>query len=279
MHVARTAESARSIARALPHPLGFVPTMGALHGGHLRLVERAGAENAAVAASIFVNPLQFGPHEDFARYPRAFDRDCETFERAGVSLVYAPSVEAMYPPRFSTSVNPGAVANRLEGVFRPGHFTGVATVVLKLVHAIEPATVYLGQKDAQQAAVLRAIAKDLDLAVSIVVVPTVREDDGLALSSRNAYLSPEQRAAAPSLHRALAHIACAVASGERNVANLLVQARGLLASPLAWEYLEIVDPQTFEPAAGFEAPALAVAAVRAGPTRLLDNEPIVWSAN
>ncbi len=197
MHVVRTPGSARAIARTLARPVGFVPTMGAIHAGHLALVERARRENASVAASVFVNPLQFGPGEDFERYPRALERDASLFERAGVDVLYVPTAARMYGPAFSTAVDVGALATTFEGAARPGHFVGVATVVLKLLNALEPTVLYLGQKDAQQVAVLRRMIDDLDLATSVVVSPTVREPDGLALSSRNAYLTPVERAAAP----------------------------------------------------------------------------------
>jgi len=266
-----TPSSARAVARTLPRPVGFVPTMGALHAGHLALVERAKAENASVVASIFVNPLQFGPHEDFSRYPRAFERDRELLAAHGAELLYAPSVERMYPPGFGFSIDPGALGARLEGARRPGHFAGVATVVAKLLHALEPTALYLGQKDAQQAAVLRAMIHDLDMPAHVVVVPTLREPDGLALSSRNAYLSPEQRAAAPSFQRALQAVAGAVSGGQENPARARAAGLGLLTPPLEWDYLEIVDPATFETVPRVVRPVLVVGAVSAGGTRLIDN--------
>lgn len=274
MHIVKTPGSARAIARTLARPVGFVPTMGALHAGHRSLIERSAAENASVVASIFVNPLQFGPHEDFDRYPRAFESDAAQLEAAGVAVLYAPSVERMYPPNFTTSIDVGALGARLEGERRPGHFAGVATVVAKLLHAIEPTSLYLGAKDAQQTAVLRAMVRDLDLATSIVVCPTLREPDGLALSSRNAYLTPQQRAAAPSLHRALDAIANAIARGERDPARARAAGEGLLEAPLAWDYLDIVDPVSFAPLESAAGPALVVAAARAGATRLLDNASV-----
>ena len=197
MQVVRTPGSARAIARTLARPVGFVPTMGALHAGHLALVDRARRENAAVVASIFVNPLQFGPHEDYSRYPRDFPRDAALLEERGVDLLYAPSVDRMYGPDFATTIDVGPVAAPFEGAARPGHFLGVATVVAKLLHAVEPTTLYLGQKDVQQTAVLRRMIEDLDLPVAPVVCRTVRESSGLALSSRNAYLSPQERRPEP----------------------------------------------------------------------------------
>lgn len=274
MHIVKTPGSARAIARTLVRPVGLVPTMGALHAGHLSLIERAAAENASVVASIFVNPLQFGPHEDFERYPRSFESDAALLEAAGVTLLYAPSAERMYPAGFTTSIDAGALGARLEGERRPGHFAGVASVVAKLLHAIEPTALYLGAKDAQQTAVIRAMVRDLDLATSVVVCRTTREPDGLALSSRNAYLTPEQRTAAPSLHRALDAIASAIALGERDRDRALAAGKDMLERPLVWDYLEIVDPVSFAPLESAAGPALVVAAARAGATRLLDNASV-----
>jgi pantoate--beta-alanine ligase len=271
MLVVETPSAALAAARRLPAPLGFVPTMGALHAGHLSLVERAARENASVAASIFVNPLQFGANEDFARYPRAFERDAALFEEAGVALLYAPSPATMYPPGFAVRIDPGPAANGFEGAARPGHFAGVATVVVKLLNALQPARLYLGQKDAQQVAVLRAVVRDLDLPVEVVVAPTWRESDGLALSSRNVYLSDEHRAAAPSLYRALDAVGRAIREGERDCAAAVRAGAALVESPLELEYLAVVDPDSFAP---LEAPAdgaLVVIAARAGATRLIDN--------
>jgi pantoate--beta-alanine ligase len=270
MQIVKTPASAHAVAATLARPLGLVPTMGALHAGHLRLLERARAENASVAASLFVNPLQFGRGEDFARYPRAFERDVAQFDAAGVDVLYAPAVEAMYPPGFATSIEVGAVGEGFEGAARPGHFTGVATVVAKLLHALEPTRLYLGQKDVQQTAVLRHLVRDLDMPVELVVVPTVREDDGLARSSRNAYLTPEQRAAAPSLHRALEAVAEAVGR-DPDARKAVASARTLLQAPLEWDYLDVVDADTFESLTECRPPAFVVGAARAGPTRLIDN--------
>jgi len=274
MQTVITPGSARAIARTLPRPLGFVPTMGALHAGHLALVERAKLENAAVVASIFVNPLQFGPSEDFERYPRAFERDRQLLEERGVDLLYAPKPERMYPPGFATSIEVGPIGERLEGARRPGHFAGVATVVAKLLHALEPTSLYLGQKDVQQTAVIRAMLRDLDMATNLVVAPTVREPDGLALSSRNVFLEAAARAAAPSFFRALQAVGDAVERGEYDLPAALARARGLLESPLIWDYLELVDPQTFVALERAVRPALVVGAVFAGPTRLIDNLPL-----
>jgi pantoate--beta-alanine ligase len=271
MQTVRTPGSARAIARTLKRPVGLVPTMGALHEGHLALVRRARAENASVIASIFVNPLQFGPGEDYERYPRAFARDFELLEAEGVDLLYAPEAERMYRPGFSTSIDVGKLGTVFEGARRPGHFSGVATVVAKLLDALEPTSLYLGQKDVQQTAVLRQLVGDLDLPTNIVVAPTVREPDGLALSSRNAYLSEAQRQAAPSLYRALSAIAAAVAGGITDPQRALAAGRSLLEAPLEWDYLAIVSPQSFAECERCEPPALVVAVARAGATRLLDN--------
>jgi len=270
MQVVRTPGSARAIARTLARPVGFVPTMGALHAGHLALVDRARRENAAVVASIFVNPLQFGPHEDYSRYPRDFPRDAALLEERGVDLLYAPSVDRMYGPDFATTIDVGPVAAPFEGAARPGHFLGVATVVAKLLHAVEPTTLYLGQKDVQQTAVLRRMIEDLDLPVAPVVCRTVRESSGLALSSRNAYLSPQERAAGPSLYRALSAVATSVAAGD-DLEAALAAGRDLLQAPLTWEYLAVVDPVTFVPLERSARPALVLGVVRAGAVRLLDN--------
>jgi pantoate--beta-alanine ligase len=252
--------------------------MGALHAGHVALLARAREENTSVVASIFVNPLQFGPGEDFERYPRVFARDMEILEACGVSIAYAPSLEQMYPAGFATAVDAGSLSEVFEGARRPGHFRGVATVVMKLLHAIEPTSLYLGQKDVQQAAVVRAMVRDLDMPTNVVVVPTVREADGLALSSRNVYLSPAERSAAPSLHRALTAAAAALAAGATDVAQVVAAARGELAEPLAWDYFAVVDPQTFAPLERAERPALVIGVARAGKTRLIDNVTVPTAA-
>jgi pantoate--beta-alanine ligase len=245
--------------------------MGALHAGHLSLVAAARSENDVVVASVFVNPIQFGPHEDLARYPRDWDRDLRLLNEAEVDAVYRPLVEAMYPPDASTRVHLDGLAEPLEGAARPGHFEGVATVVTKLFGAVEPDRAYFGQKDAQQVAVVRRLVRDLDLGVDIRVGPTVRERDGLALSSRNAYLSAEERSAAASLSVALRQATAAYAEGERDTERL----RGILRACLAAEplvnvdYAEVVDPATFR-----KGGSLAVIAARLGKTRLIDNHDL-----
>jgi pantoate--beta-alanine ligase len=255
--------------------MGFVPTMGYLHSGHLSLVRRAREENASVLASIFVNPLQFGPREDLARYPRNLPRDLSLLEAAGVDLVFAPPAEEMYPAGFATHVEPGgALAERLEAAVRPGHFRGVSTVVLKLFHLTRPTAAYFGQKDAQQVAVLRRMVADLNLPLNLRILPIVRESDGLAMSSRNSYLGPEDRAAATILYRALqagsmafdAHPVDGVAAVKR------VMEETILAEPRATcDYADICDPDSFEPLSASRAPALLALAVRLGPVRLIDN--------
>jgi pantoate--beta-alanine ligase len=274
MRVVRTPAEVRAELAGAERPLGLVPTMGALHAGHLALIRRARAENATVVASVFVNPLQFGPNEDFERYPRAFDSDVTQLRDAGVDLVYAPDVATMYPPGFTTAVDPGSVGERYEGTLRPGHFRGVATVCTKLFATVRPERAYFGAKDAQQVAVLQRVVSDLDIGVELVVLPTVREPDGLALSSRNAYLDPGERAAAPALHRALDAIADAVRSGERDAQRAVARGRVELRPPLREAYLDVVDPRTFAPEAQIGAPALAIGSAWLGTTRLIDNEPI-----
>lgn len=254
---------------------GFVPTMGYLHAGHLSLVERARAENEVVVASIFVNPAQFGPHEDLARYPRDLPRDLDLLEAAGTDLVFTPTAEQIYPSGFSTYVVPeGPLAERLEAAVRPGHFRGVATVVLKLFNLVQPVRAYFGQKDAQQVAVLRRMVADLNVPVELRVRPTVREADGLAMSSRNAYLGPEDRAAAIVLFRALQ---AGVAAFDERPADGVAAVRRAMEQTFAAEsratldYADVCDPDTFEPLAELQVPALLAVAAHLGPARLIDN--------
>lgn len=243
--------------------------MGALHAGHLALIARA-REHASVVASIFVNPLQFGAGEDFERYPRDFEGDREQLQNAGVELLFAPDVAAMYPAGFSTSIDVGAIGESFEGAIRPGHFRGVATVVVKLLHVIGPDTLYLGQKDAQQSAVLKRAVRDLSLPVEIRVVETVREKDGLALSSRNAYLEPDERAAAPTLYHSLLALRAALERGASKSAAI-GEARSALASMARPEYYDVVDAETFEPLERLRPSAFIIGATRFGKTRLIDN--------
>jgi pantoate--beta-alanine ligase len=253
--------------------LGLVPTMGYLHAGHVSLVERARRENARVAASVFVNPTQFGPNEDLARYPRDLDRDRLLLEAAGCDLVFVPPVEEVYPPGADTFVVPGRVAARLEGERRPGHFRGVATVVLKLLNIVQPDRAYFGAKDAQQLAVIRALVRDLDHPVHVVGCPTVREPDGLAMSSRNSYLTPEERRAAPALFRALSAARALWERGERDAEALRAEMRRVLAEEplLRVDYVSAADPDTFEEQARADGPTLLSLAVFCGRARLIDN--------
>lgn len=257
------------------HTLGFVPTMGYLHAGHISLVELARKENSVVVVSIFVNPTQFGPNEDFARYPRDTERDMAMLREAGVDWVFAPSVEEMYPPGYSTYVDVREVTARLEGELRPGHFTGVATVVAKLFNIVQPHRAYFGQKDAQQAAVIRKMAADLNFPLQIVVGQTVREPDGLAMSSRNIYLNAEERQAALCLYNALSAAQALWEKGERRGSALREAMQQVLAAePLARaDYVSVADPLTLRELddSGQAHEALASLAVRIGKTRLIDN--------
>lgn len=256
------------------YSVGLVPTMGALHAGHRSLIERADAENDIVVVSIFVNPIQFGPGEDLARYPRPLEDDLEILRGMDVDAVYMPRVEDMYPEGATTRVVVGGVAEALEGAARPGHFEGVATVVTKLFWTVKPDRAYFGQKDAQQVAVVKRLAADLDTGVEIVVCPTVREADGLAVSSRNAYLDPAERAAAASLSRALRAASDLYRAGEHDPGRLkAVMAAVLVAEPRAKvDYAEVVDPGDFS-----SPGSLAVLAVRIGKTRLIDNHDLAES--
>jgi len=274
MQILETAQAMAQACRESPRPLGLAPTMGALHNGHLALVRQGRAENAALAVSIFVNPAQFGDGEDLSRYPRDMDRDLALLVAEGVDLVFAPPVAEIYPPGFDTWIEPGAIAARLEGAARPGHFRGVATVVAKLFNIIRPDRAYFGQKDGQQAAVIRQLIRDLNLGVDLVVVPTVRDSDGLALSSRNAYLTPEQRAAAPVLYRALQRAEQLFAAGMRDGELLRREVRQVLdGEPLidGIDYLSIAAADTLAELDTLQGRAMVSAAVRFGTTRLIDN--------
>lgn len=276
MEIIRTVEWMKQVtrqARAEGRVVGFVPTMGALHAGHLSLIEAARHESSPVVVSIFVNPKQFGPNEDYAKYPRNFEADREMIENAGVDFLFVPSAEEMYPPGFRTSVTVEGLGDRLEGRVRPGHFRGVATVVLKLLEIVAPRFAYFGRKDAQQARIIRQMARDLALDADIVVRPIVRELDGLAMSSRNRYLSATERQAATVLYRALDRARQAITAGERNTARLVELMRGVLAAePLALpDYVEIVDADSFETVIRLRGTCLILLAVRVGPARLIDN--------
>jgi len=260
-------------ARSAGKQLGFVPTMGALHEGHLSLVRAARASSDVVAASIFVNPTQFGPTEDLAKYPRSFERDREMLERERVELLFAPSVEEMYPPGAVTWVTVEGLSEKLDGRSRPGHFRGVTTVVAKLFHAVEPDAAFFGQKDAAQVAIIRRMVRDLNLPVDIVVCPIVRETDGLAMSSRNAYLDPEQRKQALVLHRSLQRVQALATAGEHNASRLLAAGREEFAreNSVRLDYFEIVDPETLDPVEEVSRGTLVAVAAYVGNTRLIDN--------
>src|SRR5580658_3186907 len=259
--------------RAAGKTLGLVPTMGALHEGHLSLVRAAQASCDTVAVTIFVNPTQFGPKEDFASYPRTLEQDCQTLEAAGVDLVFAPSVEEMYPSGASTFVEVAGLSERLDGASRPGHFRGVATVVAKLFNIFMPDHAYFGQKDAAQVAVLRKMVRDLRFGVQLDVCPTVREPDGLALSSRNRNLSSEERRQALVLSRALLAVQQQVHDGEQDSGKLLVTAMRVFREEPAVEvdYCRIVDPDTLEDVGDVGQGALVAVAALVGATRLIDN--------
>jgi pantoate--beta-alanine ligase len=259
-----------------PWRIGLVPTMGALHEGHLSLVRHARAADDVVAVSIFVNPTQFGPSEDFARYPRDPDRDLALLREVGTDLVFMPPVEEVYPQGFDTYVEVGRLTQVLEGASRPGHFRGVATVVAKLFNIVQPDRAYFGQKDAQQLAVIRRLTRDLDLPVEVVGLPTVREPDGLAMSSRNVYLSPEERKAALVLYRSLEAAQELWRSGVRDAALIRRRMNEVLAGPAAGglarvDYVSVADSETLEELETVDGPALVSLAVRIGKTRLIDN--------
>lgn len=261
-------------ARAENHVVGFIPTMGALHEGHISLIRRARADCSRVYASIFLNPTQFGPNEDVTKYPRTFEKDVEQLTAAGVDVLFAPDSKEVYPTGFRTYVNVEALSEKLEGKSRPGHFRGVATVVLKLFEVVQPHFAFFGRKDAQQVRILQQMTHDLNLNVQIVVCPIVREPDGLALSSRNTYLNPDERRAATVLHRALDEAGRAVSAETRDALQLQTAIRRDLSSePLARaDYVEIVDAESFEPVATIGArPAYVLLAVYVGKTRLIDN--------
>jgi pantoate--beta-alanine ligase len=269
-------------ARQAGQTIGFVPTMGALHDGHRELMRQARRANDLVAASIFVNPLQFDRQDDLERYPRTLAADVAACQSVGVDVVFAPSASEMYPMRPLSTVSVGRIVDHLCGRSRPGHFTGVATVVMKLLQIVQPDTAYFGEKDAQQLAVVRRMVADLNVPVRIVPVPTVRERDGLALSSRNARLSPEERRLAIALYHALQALQAAVGAGETDSATALRHARATLPPDdrLRLDYLEIVDEHEFQPVEQVAAPVIAAGALWVGQTRLIDNLRLVppgWS--
>jgi len=265
--------SALAAWREKGQSVGLVPTMGALHAGHLALVEQARKATGKVVVSIFVNPKQFGPGEDLDRYPRDLPGDAERLREAGVDLLFAPTVDEMYPPGFSTTIHVAGVSEGMEGARRPGHFDGVATVVARLLCLVLPDVAFFGQKDAQQCAVVMRLVRDLGLPVEVRVAPTVREADGLALSSRNAYLAPEERKAAPALFRALLVTQLVHELGEKKAGKLLHTFRLALETEplLVLDTVDLVDAVTMRPVEKVDRPVLLAAAVRVGRTRLIDN--------
>jgi len=276
MRVVKTIPDIRALRQKLNGTVGFVPTMGFLHEGHLALVKRAKVENPTVIVSIYVNPTQFSPREDFGAYPRDLDRDLELLRREGVDIVFVPSDDEMYPPEFSSWVDVEKVTERLEGASRPGHFRGVSTVVAKLFNIVQPTRAYFGQKDAQQVVVIKRMVADLNMGTEVVVVPTVRESDGLAMSSRNIYLSPEERQAATILFKALTLARQLGRGREKDAEKIRRQMTSLIQKePLAQiDYVSIADAETLEELNLIDHPAVASLAVRIGKTRLIDNMPL-----
>ncbi|MGH9545192.1 MAG: pantoate--beta-alanine ligase [Terriglobales bacterium] len=276
MKICHTIDEMRAASRAARRAgksLGLVPTMGALHEGHLSLVRMAKTQCDSVVVSIFVNPLQFGPNEDLAKYPRNFDRDLELLEQEGVGFIFAPSVEEMYPPGAVTYVTVEGLSDKLCGRSRPGHFRGVTTVVAKLFHIVQPDRAFFGQKDAAQSAIIRRMVRDLNLPVQIVVGPVVREPDGLAMSSRNAYLDPRQRHSALVLNRSLVAVQRRFDEGEHKTRALIEVGRHTFAQEpsVQLDYFEIVDPETLDPVDDFSRSALVAVAAFVGEARLIDN--------
>jgi pantoate--beta-alanine ligase len=275
MTLVQTIDEIRSLSRSVRSNgarLGLVPTMGALHEGHLSLVRAARNKSDVVATSIFVNPTQFGPSEDFAKYPRDLERDCALLEREGVDIVFAPSVAEMYPRQNTTWVTVEGMSDRLCGKSRPGHFRGVTTVVAKLFNIVEPDIAFFGQKDAAQVAIIKRMVRDLNMPVAIEVCPIVREPDGLALSSRNAYLNTPERKSALVLYGSLMRVQEEFAKGERDSAKLVASGKQFATEPNArLDYLEIVDPDSLDPAPSITKPSLVAIAAFVGKTRLIDN--------
>ena len=266
-------DAMKKLRQQLTEPVGFVPTMGYLHEGHLALVRRARAESPSVVVSIFVNPTQFGPQEDFDSYPRDTKRDLALLQKERANVVFMPSVAEMYPGQFISWVEVGKVTERLEGASRPGHFKGVTTVCAKLFNIVQPTRAYFGQKDAQQAVIIKKMVADLNMSLEIVTVPTVREPDGLAMSSRNTYLNPEERRTATVLYQALTLAQKLWSQGERDAQCLRQEMRALIQKqPLAnIDYVSVADAETLDELDMVNPPALVSLAVKIGKTRLIDN--------
>ncbi|MET0182124.1 MAG: pantoate--beta-alanine ligase [Caulobacterales bacterium] len=273
MRIVHTIADLRAARRELNTDIGFVPTMGALHDGHISLVKRAKAECGSAIASIFVNPTQFNDKADFTRYPRTLENDARLLEPAGCDVIFAPDAQEMYPQGFDTRIDIGSVTTQLEGAMRPGHFAGVATVVAKLFNIVQPARAYFGQKDAQQVVVVRKLVADLNMPLEIVAAPTLREADGLAMSSRNVHLTAAERAAAPVVYQALQAVKAAYEAGERDGETLRAIAKQKLShEPLAIvEYVSVANPRTLDELDGVAHDALVSLAARFGKTRLIDN--------
>lgn len=260
-------------ARREKRLVGCVPTMGALHAGHVSLIERACGECGFVIVTLFVNPTQFGPHDDLTRYPRPFEADCEKCRAAGADLLFCPSADAMYPPGHATFVEVLGLTDRFEGAVRPGHFRGVTTVVIKLLNLTQPDKAYFGQKDFQQQAVIRRMCRDLDIPTEIITCPTIRDPDGLALSSRNVYLKPAERASGLSLHRALCLARDKVRAGETNLAAIRLAMRAEMEQTpgVSVDYATVADPDSLTELTEPAPRMVALVAARVGPTRLIDN--------
>jgi len=273
MEVIKKIDDIKRLRQQLTEPVGFVPTMGYLHEGHLALVRRARAENPSVVVSIFVNPTQFGLREDFDSYPRNPQRDLDILEKEKIDIVFMPSVDEMYPPQFNSWIEVGKVTERLEGASRPGHFRGVATVVAKLFHIIQPTKAYFGQKDAQQLLVIKKMVADLNINTEIVTFPIVREPDGLAISSRNTYLNPEERKAAVVLYQAIRLAQQLYSQGEKDAEHLRKEMIALiLKEPLVTiDYISVANVETLDELDIVNPPVLVSLAVQIGSTRLIDN--------
>ena len=274
MRVIHTNQDMKDVCRSVERPVGLVPTMGALHEGHLALVRLAKQENRTLAATIFVNPTQFGPGDDLQKYPRDLEKDLDLLRNEGADLVYIPDVEEVYPPGFDSWVEVGGLGDKLEGAHRPGHFRGVATVVAKLFNLIQPDRAYFGQKDGQQTAIVRKMVKDLDFRLDVVVVPTVRDSDGLALSSRNVYLTQEQRRTAPVIYSALCAASRLWSDGVRNGDRLRAEVSATLQQEPVLDgidYVSVADAETLEELEQVQGRAMVSVAVRLGNTRLIDN--------